>query len=70
MKLIVDRFEEEYVVCEKENKEYVNIHINDLPSEVKIGDIIYIENDNILLDKKATTDRERYIEELTKDIWQ
>ena len=38
--LIVDRFEDEYVVCEDENKKMINIKKNQIEGCVKEGDII------------------------------
>lgn len=71
MKLIIDRIEGKYAICENEEKQTVNVDRSKLPIDSKIGDIIYIdENNTIIIDKKATNKRKEYIEELTKDIWQ
>ena len=70
MKLIIDRIEEKYAVCENENKEFINIDVNKLPNDVKVGDIIIINGDNISIEKNETIKRKEYIEEITKDIWQ
>ena len=69
MKLIVDRFEQGYAVCEDENNSYINIDIEKLPSNVKEGDIIIYDNGIITIDIDATSERKKYIEELTSDIW-
>ena len=37
MKSIIDRFEEEYAVCELENGETINIPRKNLPPNVKVG---------------------------------
>ena len=37
MKSIIDRFEEEYAVCELENGGTINIPRKDLPPNVKVG---------------------------------
>ncbi|MBE5821447.1 MAG: DUF3006 domain-containing protein [Clostridiales bacterium] len=71
MKYIIDRIEGEYAICEKiANKDIVNIHVSKLPSSVKIGDVISIDNDEIIVDKTSTEKRKEHIEELTRDIWQ
>ena len=43
MKVIIDRFEEEYAVCEKEDRKIINIDKNKLPSTVKEGDVLIID---------------------------
>ena len=40
MKRIIDRFEEEYAVCELENGETINIPRKDLPPNVKVGMVL------------------------------
>ena len=42
MKLIIDRFEGEYAVCEKKNRRMINIHKIKLPSEAREGDVVKI----------------------------
>ena len=70
MKLIIDRYEGRYAVCEKDDQEMVNIQILNLPINSKVGDILNIENDEILSDIKSTNDRKKYIEKITKDLWE
>lgn len=70
MKLIIDRIEEKYAVCENEEKEFINIDISKLPNDVKIGDIIILNDGEFIIDKKETKKRKDYIDEITKDIWQ
>ncbi len=43
MKVIIDRFEGKYAVCEKKNLEMIDIEIDKLPKEVKEGDVLIIE---------------------------
>jgi len=40
MKVIVDRFEGKYAVCEKEGNVMINIEKSQLPKGVKEGDVI------------------------------
>lgn len=53
MKSIIDRFEEEYAVCELENGETINIPRKNLPPNVKVGmalnglEIDFEETENI-----------------------
>ena len=50
MKVTIDRFEGEYAVCEKPDRTVVNIKKDRLPKEVKEGDVLIIEGDNIRVD--------------------
>lgn len=47
-KLIIDRFEVSYAVCEAENKAMVNIEISRLPKDMKEGDSITIDQNGII----------------------
>lgn len=70
MELIIDRFEDEYAVCEDENKKILNINKSKIPKQAKEGDIIIYRNGTYILDKEKTLNRKKYIEELTKDLWE
>ena len=69
MKVIIDRFEGEFAVCEKEDRKIIDIEISKLPSNAKEGDVLNISNDTITIDVEETEKRRRKIEELTKDLW-
>lgn len=58
MRLIIDRFEEEFVVIELENKEMVNVPRSIFPIEAKEGDII-----KIIIDEEETEIRRLRIQE-------
>ena len=70
MNVIIDRFEEDYAVCEKEDREIINIKKQDIPCEAKERDVLFIEHDKITIDKEETIKRRKNIEELTKDLWE
>jgi hypothetical protein len=69
MKVIIDRFEGDFVVCEKEDRQMIDIPKSKIPSLAKEGDVLNILNDVITLDIETTEERRKYIEELTKDLW-
>ncbi len=69
MKVIIDRFEGEFAVCEKEDRKIIDIEISKLPSNAKEGDVLNISNDTITIEVEETEKRRRKIEELTKDLW-
>ena len=70
MELIVDRLEEEYIVCEDENKNIVNIIKDEVEDEVKEGDILIFVDGKYIVNKEKTKDRKEYIQDLIKDLWE
>lgn len=69
-KIIIDRFEGHYAVCEKEDKTMINIEKNRLPKQANTGDVLLIaDNGAISLDNKETEDRKKRIENIMEDIW-
>ena len=69
MKLIVDRFEGDYAVCEKEDGAMMNVEKDRLPKGTKEGDILILEGESIFIDNNATLERKKYIEDLMEDMW-
>jgi hypothetical protein len=70
VKVVIDRFEGDYAVCEKENREMIDIKKDILPKEAKENDVLDIEGDKIIIDIEETKKRKKDIEELTKDLWE
>lgn len=69
MRFIVDRIENEYAVCEDENKEIVNIPIKELPSNITEKSIIdYIDNKYIINDEEQLK-REETIKQKMDSVW-
>ena len=69
MKVTIDRFEGEFAVCEKENRQMIDIEKSKLPEMCKEGDILNIINDIITIDFDATKKRKKEIEKLTEGFW-
>jgi RNase P/RNase MRP subunit p29 len=69
MKVVVDRFEGNYAVCEKEDGNMINIETATLPLKVKEGDVLSISGECISVDIEETVKRKKRIEKLTKDLW-
>jgi len=69
MKVIIDRFEGDFAVCEKEDRKMIDIERDKVPSTAKEGDVLDITNDKITIDLEETKKRKKEIEELTKDLW-
>lgn len=70
MKLIVDRFEGDFVICEKEDGTMVDLKRDTLPEGVNEGDILFVEDDNIIVDEKSTLERKERIKKLMDDLWE
>lgn len=71
MKVIIDRFEGNYAVCEKENQEMIDIEKEKLPAGAKAGDSLIIKEDGVILpDLGETKNRKKRIEKLMEDMWE
>ena len=64
MKVIIDRFEGEYAICELNVGQFVNIPKVLFPN-AKEGDVIKIE-----IDIKATEERKKHIEQLVNNVFE
>ncbi|MBC8062336.1 MAG: DUF3006 domain-containing protein [Clostridiaceae bacterium] len=69
MKLVIDRFEGAFAVCEKEDVTMIDIKRERLPKTAKEGDVLDICRDIITIDIEETKKRRERIEALTKDLW-
>lgn len=69
LKVIIDRFEGDFAVCEREDRSMIDIEISKLPPKAKEGDVLDLSDDIITIDFEETERRKRKIEELTKDLW-
>lgn len=58
-KMIVDRFEGIYAVCEDKDKAFFAIEIAELPKGVQAGDVLVIEDDGTLKVDAEETQRRR-----------
>ncbi|WP_303871903.1 DUF3006 domain-containing protein [Acetobacterium wieringae] len=69
MKVIIDRFEGDYAVCEKEDRKMIDIQKAKIPVDAKEGDVLEIDNDQITIDVAATKKRKLELENLAKNLW-
>jgi len=69
MKVIIDRFEGDFAVCEKGDRQMIDIKKDKVPSTAKEGDVLNITGDKITIDIEETKKKKKEIEELTKDLW-
>lgn len=63
-KLIIDRFEGDFAVCETEDLEFINFPKSALPFGAKEGDVIAIS-----IDKSETDKRKEKIEGLMNSLF-
>lgn len=69
MRVIIDRFEGDYAVCEKDNRTMMNIEKSKIPTKAVEGDVLDMEGSFIIINKTETEKRKKQIEESTKDLW-
>lgn len=69
MKFIIDRFEENFAVCEDENGIMKNIEKSLLPKDVKEGDVIFKDNNIFYIDYEETKKLREEINQITKNLW-
>jgi hypothetical protein len=70
MKVIIDRFEGDFAVCEKEDRTMIDIKRILIPKEAKEGAVLNIVDEEITLDLEETEKRRNLVIELTKDLWE
>ena len=70
MKVIIDRFEGDLAVCEKEDGSFIDISKESLPNGAKAGDVLVIKENDISIDKLGTKERRERINKLMEDIWE
>lgn len=69
MKVVIDRFEGNYAVCEKEDGNMINIEKDKISQDAKEGDVLSVNDNEISIDEISTIERKKEIENLTKDLW-
>lgn len=64
-RLVIDRFEGDFAVCEKDDRTIVDIPIKDIPSECNEGSVINVyDGGYIEYDSAETESRARNIDEV------
>lgn len=64
MRVIIDRFEENFAVVELDNKETVNMPRSLVPKGAKEGDVIDIQ-----VNEEKTRKRREKMEKMMNDLW-
>lgn len=70
MKVVIDRFEGKYAVCEKTDRTMINVEKSKIPRESKEGDVLIMEGNKNYIDVEETKRLSTEIEESTKNLWE
>lgn len=70
MNVVIDRFEGNYAVCEKEDMTIINIERFLIPEKAKEGDVLVIDGEIIRIDIIETQKRKNDIKKLVEDLWE
>jgi hypothetical protein len=57
MKVVIDKFEGDFAVCEKEDRSLLNINRRDVPIDALEGYVLDIQGDDVKIDTTETTKR-------------
>ncbi len=68
-KYIVDRFEEEYLVLERETGETIDVPKEEIPNAKK-GDVVIFKNGKYTVDKEETEARKKIIAEKLRKLFE
>lgn len=67
-RVIIDRFEEKYAVCEKPDKTIINIPRYKVPLEAREGDFLEDVNGFYVVMKDETMSKKRYLKTLMSNL--
>ncbi|NLU53028.1 MAG: DUF3006 domain-containing protein [Clostridiaceae bacterium] len=70
MRLIIDRFEGIYAICETEDKTMINIERSLIPKEAKESDVLVKKDDKYFIDTVETEKRKSRIKSLLDDVFE
>ena len=69
MRLIIDRFEGDYAVCEKEDGHMLDVKKSEIPVSAKEGDVLEQVNGKLIINQDETEYRRKIIEEKVKNLF-
>lgn len=70
MKGIIDRFEGNFAIVERDDGKMKNISIDLIPIEAKEGDVLIFMNKEIIIDKVETFNRKEKIKNLMDELFE
>ena len=69
MRVVIDRFEGGFAVCEKEDRAMVSIEKSRLPAGVGEGDVLLVEGNRISVDSEETAKRKKRVRQKMEGLW-
>lgn len=69
MRLVIDRFEGVYAICEDENKNMVAVIKTNLPAEAKEGSVLKTAGKSIIVDHDEANHIRKRIKEKMDTMW-
>ena len=69
MRVVIDRLEGEYAVCEKDDRTMTSIEKSTLPADAKEGDVLVINQDHIEIDVGETAKRKADAKRLLDNLF-
>ena len=70
MKLILDRIEESYAICEDmDTRETLSYPAGLLPEGVSPGDVLQYDGSGFTIDHEETETRREHIKKMFEDLW-
>lgn len=69
MKYSVDRIEEKIAICEDDDGNVLKLNVDELPQEIREGDIIEKKENGFVIDSDETQLRRKKMAELQRNIF-
>lgn len=69
MRVVIDRFEGDFAVCEKEDRTMLNVKRSKLPANIKESDVLIIDGDTIKIDPAETAKKRGVTDKLVENLW-
>jgi len=70
LKVVIDRFEGRFAVCETQDRKMLNIEKNRIPEDAREGDTLFIRDEgNIIVCKEETKKSKERVLKLMEDLW-
>ena len=70
LRVIIDRFEGKYAICEKDDRTTINIEITKLHAGAKEGDIVVLGDERISIDTSAIQERKNRLKKIMDELWE
>lgn len=65
----IDRIEEDMAVCINDNNDIISVSLDELPKEIKEGDVLICEEEKYFIDNSETERIREEVRHLLKDLF-